>query len=150
MRFRIFARLICAILCLAYSTALRAEGSIQTIVEIPGDCTIVQLAGKSMACAPGASVIYTALENGIIMFNLSLSNDQVLSFVGDHDNQPRAEEYMLFLRRIRVGTGAQNSRATDVTGTCKTLQTADAAIIHRIICNATDRNGSQVLTGFSW
>ena len=109
---------------------------------------VVQLAGQSASCATNLGAIFVVLSNGIAMFNIPLSDDAVLAFVGEGDSQPAPGEYELYLRRVRLGVNAQESAATDVTGTCRMSMTPDASIVYRIICNASDASGRQFLLDF--
>jgi hypothetical protein len=115
---------------------------------ISGSCLIVQMASKSTTCATPATVVYMSLPNGVIVFNVPLSDNSVPAFVGDRDSQPKPEEYVLYLKRVRIAHGSEQETPVSVTGTCKMNVSTDGTIVHRIICDATDNQGRKFLLDF--
>lgn len=116
------------------------------LTVIDGSCVTLQIANESASCTP--PVIYSTAENGIILIQVSLRDDErVLGFVGDHDQQPAPEHYTLFLKRIRIAKGAV-SKPTNVNGTCKMDVSTDGTLVRRIICDATDDAGVKYLMDF--
>jgi hypothetical protein len=139
---------LCVAIAAAHSPVVHGDAQPKQIVKIPGSCVVAQLAGNSVTCATNTGVIFVVLSNGVAMFNIPLADDRVLAFVGERDAQPAPGEYALYLQRVRLGLNAQESAATDVTGTCKMSMTPDGSMVHRIVCNASDISGRQFLLDF--
>ena len=118
-----------------------------TTVIISGRCQLALVNSKPVRCGPNTRLVYDALPNGIVMINVALADGRILAFVGDHDRQPRPEEYWLHLTRVRMGTSGQ-SLTTDVAATCKMFQTTDASVVHSVKCEATDLSGSHIALDF--
>jgi hypothetical protein len=137
---------IVIIASLAFIGGARAENA--TIIAIRGDCQVVQIANRTASCPPDSSVIYSNLPNGITLFNVPLSDGRVLGFIGDRDSQISAEEYVLYLRRVRLARGAESENPIAVTGTCKMNVSTDGSVVHRITCDASDTEGNKFLLDF--
>jgi hypothetical protein len=136
-----------AALVLLAATPTAAGQDEPVTVVFPGACRTLAVDSKAMACTSRASVVYAALPNGRVVFSIPLSDGRLLGFVGEQDEQPRPEEYRLFLSRVRIGTRA-SSQATDVDGTCTVNQTADASVVHRLTCEAKDAVGNRFALDF--
>ena len=119
-----------------------------TVIVVTGNCQVLQIASQSTACATPASAVYTSLPNGIVLFDVPLADGRVYGFVGDRDAQPKREQYVLYLKRVRLANGPEPGTPVDVSGTCKMNVSTDGSIVHRIICNATDSQGGEYLLDF--
>lgn len=113
-----------------------ASAQIDTMAAVHGSCEIFIVAGIQTPCPP-KGVMYSHLTNGRVLLSVALPNEQILSFVGEKDSQPRPEEYWLYLSRVRIG-----SRATEivaqVAGQCIVHMTRDGTAWFRLDCDATD------------
>ena len=136
--------MVCAVVLLLTPPLHAGEG---INVGISGTCVSVAIGGKPVRCNAKPFVLYTALPNGRVLYNVALSDGRVMAFVGESDKQPRPEEYWLYLTRVRIAQGPQNV-SSDVAGTCRMYQTSDGSVVHRILCEATDLSGSKFLLDF--
>src|SRR6185503_2091291 len=84
-----------------------ARANDMTMMIAGGQCLAAQVASQSIACGPPPKIVYVALPNGIIIFNVGLADGRVYGFVGDRDFQPKPESYELFLKRIRLARVAE-------------------------------------------
>jgi hypothetical protein len=131
---------------LMLAAGARAQNATLTIAS--GHCEAVQVAGRSVDCAPPSKIVYSALPNGIILFNVPLADGRVFGFVGDHDSQPKPELYVLDLKRVRLARGSEEGTRVDVTGTCKVDVSADGKLLHRVVCDAKDEHGGKYMLEF--
>jgi hypothetical protein len=129
-----------------FAAGLAAQGV--TMTTIGGDCRIIQIASRSAACAAPAMAVYTRLPNDTIAINVPLADERVLGFVGDRDAQPKPEQYVLYVKRVRIAKGAEQGTPVEVTGTCKMEISTDGSLVHRITCDATDQQGGKYLLDF--
>jgi predicted aspartyl protease len=113
-----------------------ASAQVDTMAAVHGSCEIFIVAGIQTPCPP-KGVMYSHLTNGRVLLSVALPTEEILSFVGEKDSQPRLEEYWLYLSRVRIG-----SRATEivaqVAGQCVVHMTRDGTAWFRLDCDATD------------
>ena len=139
-----------AVALLACSPALAADepAAEPVVVRISGTCRSVMVSGRPSACSRPVGVVYFALPNGRILLNIPLADGRTLAFVAENDRQPKPEEYWMYLSRVRLGTAAETSMATDVGGFCKMLGSASGEIINSVLCEATDSGGNRFALDF--
>lgn len=113
-----------------------ALAQVDTIIGTHGSCDVFIIAGATTPCPP-KGVIYSHLTNGRALLSVGLPNDEILTFVGEKDSQPRLEEYWLYLSRVRIASRATEIVA-NVAGQCIIHMTRDGTIWSRIDCDATD------------
>ncbi len=132
----IWHRLRSILIVLSFVAPGTASAQADTMAAVHGSCEIFIVAGIQTPCPP-KGVMYSRLTNGRVLLSVALPNEQILSFVGERDSQPRSEEYWLYLSRVRIG-----SRATEivaqVAGQCVVHMTRDGTAWFRLECDATD------------
>ena len=125
-----------------------AKAADTTITIVGGSCQSVEVASQQVACGSPSSVVYSALPNGIVLFNVPLADGRVCGFVGDRDSQPKPEVYVLYLKRVRLARGSEGGTPIDVSGTCTVDVSTDGTLVHRILCDATDGQGGKYRLDF--
>jgi len=113
-----------------------ALAQVDTKAAVHGACEIFVVAGVTTPCPP-KGVMYAHLTNGRVLISVALPSEEVLSFVGEKDSQPRPEEYWLYLSRVRIGSSASDIVA-QVAGQCVVHMTPDGTAWLRLDCDATD------------
>ncbi len=140
-------RLAIAILA-GQMVVVSAKAADTTVTIVGGHCQSIQVASRSTECGSPASVVYSALPNGIVLFNVPLADGRVYGFIGERDSQPKPELYVLNLKRVRLARGREEGTRVDVSGTCEMDVSTDGTLVHRIVCDATDGQGGKYLLDF--
>lgn len=99
-------------------------------------CTIGIGTRPPLPCG-GTGVLYTVLPNGRVMLGVPMGDGSTLGFIAESDRQPRPENYVMQLARVRL-SGRGGDQVETVTGTCEVAMSTDGLIWQRVVCEATN------------
>ncbi len=118
-----------------------APPDIDTLASVGGVCQAMQLAGRAVTCQKVRGIIYTHYRHGTVMLSIGLDDGRIMGFVADRDDQPRPEDYWLYLSRIRI-VGRAVQKLIKVAGTCKISMSENGMTWKSVKCDAEDANGA--------
>ena len=117
---------------LVLAASASAQDAGVDVASFNGDCSL-RVAGKTEACK---GVIYTYVRSTDRTSFSAVVGDQVTTFAGGKDEQPKPTEYHLELDRLYTGAH-QDVVQDDATGRCDLTLSADGEVIHSLTCQAT-------------
>ena len=107
------------------------------VIGAPGRCEMT-VNKDPRTCSSG--LVYVQHQSGSILLSVQSGPDVTIGFQADRDEQPKPEEYILYLSRMHTSVSGR-SAAKEVTGTCRIAMSTDGQTWHRATCTATDRSG---------
>ncbi len=115
------------------------------VIGAPGRCEMT-VNKDPRPCSSG--LVYVQHQSGSILLSVQSGRDVTIGFQAERDEQPRPEEYTLFLSRMHTSVSGR-SAAKEVTGTCRISMSTDGQVWQRATCQATDRSGLVTVMTFT-